>query len=197
MATRGTGTVPIVSALFRSRWWWHGSAITDIRASSYSVNNFSVVDLDAARNLRRCGALRWRKPVRCVLACRPIEPRTGSYINIPAFQCPAALQRESRIPRIVTRFNGTLAGCKLNAVSPRDRRDDNAPPLWWQFDGGRKIAADLRPSADRSAVRISLVAKLQVASVRAYSPGSCAMGRTDGRTAPFQNAPFPLKRGGA
>jgi len=45
-------------------------------------------------------------------------------------------------------------------------------PRRWQFDGG-KIAADLRPSSDGSAVRTSLVAgggrvaKLQAASVPA------------------------------
>jgi len=59
-----------------------------------------------------------------------------------------------------------------NKVSPRGRLDD-MPRCRWQFDGGipfrrqsgrlrqfmdPKIAADLRPSADRSAVRASLVA---------------------------------------
>jgi len=41
------------------------------------------------------------------------------------------------------------------AIAP-GRRDD-VPPRRWHFDGIR-IAADLRPSADESAVRISLVA---------------------------------------
>jgi len=40
-------------------------------------------------------------------------------------------------------------------VSPRGRRDD-MPPRRWQFDP--KIVADLRPSADESAVHTSLVA---------------------------------------
>jgi len=53
-----------------------------------------------------------------------------------------------------------------------------------------KIAADLHPSADGSAVRTSPVAGSGSAagSQRAYSPGSCAMGQTDGRIALFQNS---------
>jgi len=59
-----------------------------------------------------------------------------------------------------------------------------------------KIAADLHPSTDGSAVRTSQVASSGKAagSQRAYSLGSCAMGQTDGRTekkrqiALFQNA---------
>jgi len=43
-----------------------------------------------------------------------------------------------------------------------------------------KIAADLRPSADRSAARTSLVAGSAAGSQRACSLGSCAMGQTDG-----------------
>ena len=51
-----------------------------------------------------------------------------------------------------------------------------------QFDP--KIAADLRPSADGSAVRTSLVAGggSAAGSQRANSLGRCAMGQTDGRT---------------
>ena len=52
------------------------------------------------------------------------------------------------------------------ASSNKGRRDDMPPPRRWQFDP--KIAADLHPSADGSAVRTSLVAgggKLQAASV--------------------------------
>ena len=47
-----------------------------------------------------------------------------------------------------------------------------------------KIAADLRPSADGSAVHTSLVAGggYAAGSQRAYSLGSCTMGQTDGRT---------------
>jgi len=46
---------------------------------------------------------------------------------------------------------------RTNKVSPRGRRDDMPPsPRRWQFDP--KIAADLRPSADGSAVCTSLVA---------------------------------------
>jgi len=54
-----------------------------------------------------------------------------------------------------------------------------------------KIAADLRPSADGSAVRTSLVAGggYAAGSQRACSLSSCAMGQTDGRIALFQNAP--------
>ena len=52
----------------------------------------------------------------------------------------------------------------VNKVSPRERRDDMPPA-----DGSStvaKIAADLRPSADGSAVRTSLVTgQLQAASV--------------------------------
>ena len=53
-----------------------------------------------------------------------------------------------------------------------------------------KIAEDLRPSADGSPVRTSLVAGSGQAagSQRAYSLGSCAVGQTDGRIALFQNA---------
>ena len=45
-----------------------------------------------------------------------------------------------------------------------------------------KIAADLRPSADGSAVRASLVAggRYAAGSQRDYSLGSCAMGQRDG-----------------
>ena len=48
-----------------------------------------------------------------------------------------------------------------------------------------KIAADLRLSADGSAVRTSLVAGggYAAGSQRARSLGSCAMGQTDGRIA--------------
>ena len=51
-----------------------------------------------------------------------------------------------------------------------------------------KITADLRPSADGSAVRTSLVAGSDygAGSPRAYSLGSCAMGQTDGRIVLFQ-----------
>jgi len=56
-----------------------------------------------------------------------------------------------------------------------------------------KIVADLRPSADASAVRTSLVAGggNAAGSQRAHSLGSCAMGQTHGR---MQNA--QLRRGG-
>jgi len=59
-----------------------------------------------------------------------------------------------------------------------------------------KIAADLRPSADGSEVRTSLVAGggSAAGSRRAYSLGSCVIGQTDrqtdGRIALFQNAPL-------
>jgi len=57
-----------------------------------------------------------------------------------------------------------------------------------QFDP--KIAADLCPSADWSAVRTPLVAGGDKAagSQRAYSLGSCTMGQTDGRIALLLNA---------
>jgi len=53
-----------------------------------------------------------------------------------------------------------------------------------------EITADLRPSADGSAVRASLVAGggYDAGNQRAYSLGSCATGQTDGRIALFQNA---------
>ena len=44
----------------------------------------------------------------------------------------------------------------VDEVSPRGRRDD-MPPRRWQFDGSVS-AAYLRPSADGSAVRTSLMA---------------------------------------
>ena len=53
----------------------------------------------------------------------------------------------------------------MNKVSPQGRRDD-VPRRRWQFDP--KIAANLRPSADGSAVRYlwwPAVVKLQAASV--------------------------------
>jgi len=55
-----------------------------------------------------------------------------------------------------------------------------------------KIAADLRPSMDGSAVSTSLVASdgKAAGSQHAYSLGSCAIGETDGRIALFQNAPL-------
>ena len=47
-----------------------------------------------------------------------------------------------------------------NKLSPRGRRDDMPPPM------AVRLAADLRPSADVSAVRTYLVAgQLQAASV--------------------------------
>ena len=80
-------------------------------------------------------------------------------------------------------------------------------PGRWQFDDGisfrresghlrqstdPKIATDLRPSADRSAVRTFLVAGggLAAGSQHAYSLGSCAMRQADGRIALFQNVPL-------
>ena len=59
--------------------------------------------------------------------------------------------------------------------------------------GGETICPppmDLRPSADGSAVRTSLVASggFAAGSQRAYSLGGCAMGQTDGRIALFQNS---------
>ena len=62
-----------------------------------------------------------------------------------------------------------------NKASPRGRRDDMLPD-----DGSstvKKIAADLRPSADGFAVRTSLVAGggYAAGSQRAYSLDSCAM----------------------
>ena len=54
-------------------------------------------------------------------------------------------------------------------------------PRWWQLDP--KIAADLHPSADGSAVRTPLV------TGGGQAAGSCAMGQTDGRIALFQNPP--------
>ena len=51
---------------------------------------------------------------------------------------------------------------KYNTASPRGRRDDMFPPPPMAV----RLAADLRPSADRSAVRTSVVAgQLQAASV--------------------------------
>ena len=59
-----------------------------------------------------------------------------------------------------------------------------------------KIAVDLRPSTDRSAVHTSLVAGggKAAGSQRAYSLGSCAMGQTDGHIALFRHAPVRQKR---
>jgi len=53
------------------------------------------------------------------------------------------------------------------------------------------ITVDLRPSADGSAVRTSLVAGggLPAGSQHAYSLDSCIMGQTDGWIVLFQNAP--------
>jgi len=54
-----------------------------------------------------------------------------------------------------------------------------------------KIAADLLPSVDGSAVRTSLVAGggQAAGSHRAYSLGSCAVGQTDGSlNAPYRRA---------
>jgi len=53
-------------------------------------------------------------------------------------------------------------------------------PRRWQFDP--KIAADLRPSADGSAVHTSLVAGggYSAGSQCAYGLGSYAVGQTDG-----------------
>jgi len=77
-----------------------------------------------------------------------------------------------------------------NKLSPRGGRDDTPPA-----DGSStvaKIAADLRPSADGSAARTSLVVGggWAAGNQRAYSLGNCAMGQADGRIALFQNAPL-------
>jgi len=54
------------------------------------------------------------------------------------------------------RVNATPSSIRIfNKLSPLERRDD-MPPRRWQFDP--KIAADLRPSADESAVGTPLVA---------------------------------------
>jgi len=64
-------------------------------------------------------------------------------------------------------------------------------PHRWLFDP--KIAADLCPFAEGSAVRTFLVAGSGEAagSQRAYSLGSCTVGQTDRRIAIFQKAPPP------
>ena len=89
--------------------------------------------------------------------------------------CRVSLRRRSRCKLSRRRSAGILNSSNnrtFNKVSPRGRRDDISPRRW-QFDGGKsfrrqsghqytymyiKIAADLRPSADGSAVRTSLVA---------------------------------------
>jgi len=72
--------------------------------------------------------------------------------------------------------------CVWTKVSPRGRRDDMPPTPANGSSTVAKIAADLRPSADGSAVRTSLVTGggYAAGSQRAYSLGSCAMGQTDG-----------------
>ena len=71
----------------------------------------------------------------------------------------------------------------INKLSPRDRRDDMPrPPMVV------RLAADLRPSADGSAVRTSLVAG------GGYSLGQLRLGQTDGRISVWFNA-LPLQRG--
>jgi len=54
---------------------------------------------------------------------------------------------------------------RYNKVSPRGLRDDMHPADGSSTDG--KIAADLRPSADGSAVRTSLVASVPIAQAAA------------------------------
>jgi len=71
-------------------------------------------------------------------------------------------------------------------VSPRDNETICPTPMAVR---SKNRTADLRPSADGSAVRSSLVAGggKAAGSRRAYSLGSCAMGQADGRIALFQN----------
>jgi len=66
---------------------------------------------------------------------------------------------------------------RCNKVSPGGG-ETICRPRRWQFDP--KIAADLRPSADGSAVCTSLVVGA-IGSQHAYSLGSCTTGQTDGR----------------
>ena len=85
--------------------------------------------------------------------------------------------RTAKIQNELAHFSG-------NKLSPRGRRDDMSPPM------AVRLAADLRPSADGSAVRTSLVAgHLQATSVRiarAAAPRSqrayCLSAETDRRT---------------
>jgi len=75
-------------------------------------------------------------------------------------------------------------------IAPGRRNDMPPPPNRRRFDP--KVAADLRPSADGSAVRTSLVAGggSPAGSRRVHiNPRQLRRGQTDGRIALFQNAP--------
>jgi len=57
-------------------------------------------------------------------------------------------------------YRWSVVCLSVNKLSPQGRRDDMPPPMVV------RLAADLRPTADGSAIRISLVAdQLQAASV--------------------------------
>jgi len=123
-----------------------------------------------------CGAVAaGRPPLSIYIRC------TGAPSSKPAARhcCGRSIGQTYR--RKDTRPLHTLCSAyyadSVNKVSPRGRRDDMPRPM------AIRLAADLRPSANGSAVRTSLVvAKLQAASVPiAY--GTCApsaMGQTDG-----------------
>ena len=83
--------------------------------------------------------------------------------------------------------NLTLPTVTLTSFRPGG---ETISPRRWQFDS--KIAADLRPSADGSAVRTSLVGRWPaVAQLQAAGPWDrLTDGQMDGRIALFRNAPL-------
>ena len=99
-----------------------------------------------------------RKKLNIILLKRQVAQCWRSESAVVRRVCESTSGRRSA----TARYRGSLLRHPVyNELSPRGRRDDMPPPQM-----AVRLAADLRPSADGSAVRISLVAgQLQAASV--------------------------------
>jgi len=100
-----------------------------------------------------------RKKLNIILLKRQVAQCWRSESAVVRRVCESRSARRSA----TARYRGSLLRHPVyNELSPRGRRDDMPPPPQMAV----RLAADLRPSADGSAVRISLVAgQLQAASV--------------------------------
>jgi len=104
-----------------------------------------------------------------------LAPR--NYGNISATR-PASynVHTGAMLQQQFTYFQTTIA--KIKQLSPRGRRDDMPPPMAVRF------SADLRPSADESAVRTWLSCR---------QPACLWLGQTDGQIAVSLNVPGIIK----
>ena len=90
---------------------------------------------------------------KCLIVGTPRRSLFCSHVF--SYKTPSGVVRKKQTPASVRSYVIILAAVFLlcKQAIPRERRDDMLPA-----DGDPKIAADLRPSADGSAVRTSLVA---------------------------------------